>query len=99
MAALVVRDEQQLLPKFLYYYLLRHKDEKLVTLMAGTANTSLTLSDLENVEIEFPSLETQREIVVELDRMQSESVRVSTDAQVAAEESREVFIDAVHSLL
>lgn len=98
MAALVVRDEQTLLPKFLYYHLWRHKDEKLVTLMAGTANTSLNLTNLEDVMVEFPDLRMQSEIVAELDRMDSARGRICANAEITVQESRELFVDALHVL-
>jgi type I restriction enzyme M protein len=98
MAAVVVRNEQTLLPKFLYYYLWRHKDEKLVTLMAGTANTSLNLTDLGDVPVEFPDLRMQSEIVAELDRMDFARGHICANAEIALEESRELFVDALHSL-
>ena len=98
MAALVVRDELRLLPKFLYYYLWRHKDEKLVTLMTGTANTSLTLTDLEGVTIEFPDLTMQREIVTELDKIQSEGSHISRNVEIVIQESQELVLDTLHSL-
>jgi len=99
MAALIIHDENQLLPKFLYYYLWRYKDAKLVTLMAGTANTSLTLTDLEGVEIEFPELAIQREIVTELDAMHIETTHIFEKSEIAIRESEELVLDAFHSLL
>ena len=59
MAALLVKPGIDLLPKFLYYYLWYHKERKLVSLMAGTANTSLTINKLKTVPIAFPDVETQ----------------------------------------
>ncbi|HVJ04234.1 MAG TPA: N-6 DNA methylase [Candidatus Saccharimonadales bacterium] len=99
MAALIVRDETQLLPKFLYYYLWRHKDAKLVTLMAGTANTSLTLTDLEGVLIEFPELGVQQDIVTELESLHDETKQISSSAEYIVGESQELILDAFHSLL
>jgi type I restriction enzyme M protein len=99
MAALIVRDEKRLLPKFLYYYLWRHKDAKLVTLMAGTANTSLTLTDLEGVLIEFPELAMQQEIVAELDSLHDETKQIYSNAESIVSESRELVLDSLHSLL
>jgi type I restriction enzyme M protein len=99
MAALVVRNEKLLSPKFLYYYLWRHKDSKLVNLMAGTANTSLTLTDLEGVSVEFPELAVQLEIVAELDSMYGESEQIQSSAESIVSESRELVLDAFHSLL
>jgi len=98
MAALVVRDENLILPKFLYYYLWRHKEDKLVTLMAGTANTSLTLTDLEGVEIEFCELAMQREVVAELDNALCQSNEISLTAEAATAEVREFLLDALYSL-
>jgi type I restriction enzyme M protein len=59
MAAILVRDPTVLVPKFLYYYLWAYKEEKLVSLMAGTANTSLTLKDLEQVTVVVPDISYQ----------------------------------------
>ncbi len=69
MAALLVRPDIPLLPRFLFHYLTFHKEEKLVSLMAGTANTSLTLTKLKRVSIEIPDIEVQREIVDALDQV------------------------------
>jgi len=67
MAALIVKPEVELLPKYLYYYLWRHKEDKLVSLMKGTANTSFTIKKLKNVSITFPDIDIQREVVGILD--------------------------------
>jgi restriction endonuclease S subunit len=67
MAAIIPKESDLLLPEYLYYYLLRYKEEKLVSLMAGTANTSLTLDRLKTVCIEFLDIEVQRTIVDYLD--------------------------------
>ena len=67
MAALTVKNDVKLLPKYLYYYLWRYKEEKLVSLMAGTANTSLTKQKLESVEIAYPDIDVQEEIIAAID--------------------------------
>jgi hypothetical protein len=67
LAYATVKSGVQLLTRYLYYYLYRFKDEKLVSLMAGTANTSLTVEKLEMVEISFPDIDTQKEVVRYLD--------------------------------
>jgi restriction endonuclease S subunit len=67
--------------------------------MAGTANTSLTLTYLEGVVIEFPELAVQREIVAELDAMQVETTQISANSEIVTEETRELVLDAFHSLL
>ena len=68
MAAIIVREGVRLSTKYLYYYLWRFKEQKLVRLMAGTANTSLTLEKLSEVRIEAPSLEAQERIVSAIER-------------------------------
>jgi restriction endonuclease S subunit len=78
-----------LIPKFLYYYLWAYKEEKLVSLMAGTANTSLTLKDLEAVTVVVPSMCYQSKFVSFMDRLVSLSqllVNASTDTQKRAED-------------
>lgn len=60
--------------KYLYAYLNFHKEEKLVSLMKGSANVSLTLDKLKQVEIEVPSREVQTKVenfVEQLDIMSS----------------------------
>lgn len=69
MAALVVKPEKALLPRYLYYYLWQYKEEKLVALMAGTANTTLTLTKLKTVSVSYPSLDVQETIVSRLDSL------------------------------
>jgi len=69
MAAISVKPDVELVPKYLYYFLWVHKEDKLVSLMAGTANTSLTLTKLKTVTISFPSIDRQRTIVAALDHM------------------------------
>lgn len=74
MAAIGVKPDIPLLTKYLYYYLWRFKDEKLVSLMAGTANTSLTIEKLKTVNITFPNLHRQEEVVAALDRIMNNAV-------------------------
>jgi type I restriction enzyme M protein len=69
MAAITPKHDTSLLTKYLYYYLWRYKEEKLVKLMAGTANTSLTLDKLKSVEIAYPDIEAQETLIEALDRL------------------------------
>ncbi len=69
MAAVIVREGVPLIPRYLYYYLWRYKDEKLITLMKGTANTSLTVRKLEGVVVEYPDVKTQETIISCLDNV------------------------------
>src|ERR1022692_2391085 len=63
LAAVMVKPGVTLLTKYLYYYLWRFKEEKLVKLMAGTANTSLTVDKLSEVTVEAPAEDVQKQMV------------------------------------
>ena len=51
--------ESSLNAEFLYYYLSFFKDSILVPLMQGSANVTLKISDLKNIEIPLPSFNDQ----------------------------------------
>jgi len=74
LVALTVKPGVDLLPRYLYYYLTSKKDEKLVKLMSGTANTSLTKQKLMPVVIRFPDRAIQEVVVRRLDAL-SEGLR------------------------
>src|SRR5205814_1021736 len=99
MAGLVVNDNERLRAKFLYYYLWRYKEEKLVSLMAGTANTSLTLTDLQGVLVSFPSITEQDAIVAALDRMMMEVEQIRLKAESLTGVVTELVADSLHFLL
>lgn len=63
LCALISKDEDVLLTKYLYIYLSYNKDRLIVPLMKGSANVSLSTSSLENLEINIPDILTQRKIV------------------------------------
>ncbi len=90
MAAVTVRSGIPLSPRYLYYYLYLHKESKLVSLMAGTANTSLTVSKLESVSVSFPSLSVQERLVSHLDEL--------FDAMTVVQGSAEEIMRQVASL-
>lgn len=63
MAACTPRDGSGLDARFLYLYLSAFKDSLIVTKMKGTANVSLSVTNLKNVEVSFPPIMEQRRIV------------------------------------
>jgi type I restriction enzyme M protein len=67
--ALTVKDNEQLLPRFLYWVIsdFKHKLEK----MAGKTSFSfVSAGTLKNIKIPLPSIEIQQEIIIELDNYQ-----------------------------
>ena len=65
MCCIKVNDENLIHPKFLFIILNSQKDKVIASLMTGTSNVSLNLTDLEDIEIPFPSYKTQLNIVSE----------------------------------
>ncbi len=62
-------DRDKLDPNFLFHVLNASK-KSMAHLMSGAANVSMNISDVERFKIPLPSIETQREIVAELDGYQ-----------------------------
>jgi type I restriction enzyme M protein len=92
MAAITPKHDTPLLTKYLYYYLWRYKKEKLVTLMAGTANTSLTLDKLKSVEIAYPDIEVQETLVESLDHLFNLVSELSNMTESISELQRDVTL-------
>src|SRR5258708_1704710 len=69
LVALVPKDASTCDAKYLYYFLMTHKDSVLVPLMSGTANVSLKIEDIAKVKLPLPSLEEQRRIVVRIEEL------------------------------
>jgi hypothetical protein len=65
-AVLRVKDEAQILPRYLYYLLESHKDDLLVPLMKGAANVSLSLGKIGSVRIPVPPIKEQNELLSDL---------------------------------
>jgi len=69
LCACIAKDEKQVSARYAYHYLTACKDSILVPLMQGSANVSLKLADIENVEIPLPSIAEQQAIVTRLDAL------------------------------
>lgn len=65
-AVLQVKASAPIIPEYLYYFLVSHKDDVLVSLMSGAANVSLSVTKISSVKIPVPSLDVQKELVGEL---------------------------------
>lgn len=76
-AACVPRDSAAVDVRFLFHYLQHFKDAEIVTRMKGTANVSLSVTNLAMVPINLPPLSEQRRIV--------DLIGAVDDAQNAAE--------------
>lgn len=68
LCAIIPKNEEQVYPKYLYYYFEQTKDYTLVPLMKGGANVALHINDVKKVKVPIPSLEEQKRIVDILSR-------------------------------
>jgi hypothetical protein len=87
LVALVVKDENICLPKYLYYLLSARKNEYFVTLMKGSANVSLKSKDIAKVEICLPPLSEQKRIVARIDKLAAKIEEAHSLRYQAAEEA------------
>ena len=71
LCAIIPKNEEQVFPKYLYYYFEQTKDYTLVPLMKGGANVALHMNDVEKVKVPIPSLKEQKRIVDTLDRFET----------------------------
>lgn len=63
LCAVIPKDENLVLAKYLHIYLHWNREELLVSQMKGMANVSLSLNKIADVEVIVPSIEKQKEIV------------------------------------
>jgi type I restriction-modification system DNA methylase subunit/restriction endonuclease S subunit len=64
--AMTIKDENEVLSKYLFYYLMT-KYDFIRTLSNGTNQENLNQKIVETLNVEFPTIETQAQIVAELD--------------------------------
>ena len=80
--------------RFLFIILNSQKDRMIASLMTGTSNVSLNLSDLEYIEIPFPSYEIQLNIVEEYE---THSRRIFDLEKEVIE--RKIIQDSCHAIM
>lgn len=77
LCACVNRAPQRLSTRYVFFYLSARKDAVLIPLMQGTANMSMTVSDIAGVEIPLPPIAEQHAIVSRLDTLADKVRRVN----------------------
>ena len=91
LCAIIPKNEEQVHPKYLYYYFEQTKDYTLVPLMKGGANVSLHMNDIKKVKVPIPSLEEQKLIVDILDRFDTLCNDITTGLPAEIEARRKQY--------
>lgn len=81
LAAVIPNDENLLNAEYLYYYLTFYKDSKIVPLMKGAANVSLTINSIKTITIEIPKIEQQVKVVNTIKKSQIELKKINQKYQ------------------
>lgn len=81
LAAVIPNDENLLNAEYLYYYLTFYKDSKIVPLMKGAANVSLTINSIKTITIEIPKIEQQIKVVNTIKKSQIELKKINPKYQ------------------
>lgn len=68
LAAVIPNNPSQLSASFLQHYLQFYKDTKLVVLMKGAANVSLSIKSIASIEIPLPPIEEQNRLIAIFDK-------------------------------
>jgi type I restriction enzyme, S subunit len=95
LAAVIPRDKNILDAKYLHLYLSFYKDEILVPLMKGAANVSLSIKDIKKINIEVPSIGTQKSIVKRYNlirRIQAKLLKKLDNQSILAEKLRNAIL-------
>ncbi len=96
LCALYSRDENVLSTEYLYEYLSHYKDERLVTLMRGSANVSLNPRDILNASIMVPPIEEQWRIVERLKSVRY-AIRQISELSFTVDEFKDAFQKMIFS--
>jgi len=67
LVALIVKDHNVCLPRYLYHLLNHNREQYFVPLMTGVANVSLKAQDIADVSIPLPSVNEQARLVMKID--------------------------------
>ena len=103
LAAVIPNDEKQLNAEYLYYYLSFYKDSKIVPLMKGAANVSLTINSIKTIIIETPDTKIQEKIVETIKKAKYKSNLINKkcfEQESLIEDLKEsILLDAVQGKL
>ena len=81
LAAVIPNDENLLNAEYLYYYLTFYKDSKIVPLMKGAANVSLTINSIKTITIDIPEIDQQLKVVNTIKKSQIELKKINQKNQ------------------
>src|SRR5713101_1945316 len=91
LVALIPNDLRVCDAKYLYYLLMAKKNEYFVPLMSGTANVSLKIQDIADVNMLLPPLEEQRRIVAQIEELAAKIEEARGLRREAVEEAEKLI--------
>lgn len=97
LVALIPNDLNLCDARYLYQLLMAKKNLYFVPLMSGTANVSLKIQDIANVEIPLPPLEEQRRIVARIEELAAKIEEARGLRRKAVEETKELWNSSLKS--
>ena len=99
LVALIPQDTSMCDPKYLYFLLQAQKDFLLVPLMQGTANVSLKMKDIAQVEISLPSLNEQLRVVTIIESFVEKINEVKLLRQEILDDGQAMLQGVFHKLI
>ena len=91
MAALLPKNKDFLLPKYLYYYLSYYKDVLLVTLMRGGANVTIPINELSKVKVNIPEKGEQTQFIKKVEIIEKLVEKLAEREKINSDLSSSVF--------
>lgn len=98
LCACINRAPERVMARYVYYYLTACMDAVLIPLMQGTANMSMKVQDIIEVEIPLPPLPEQQALVVHLDTLAEKTGQVKAHLDSVESISSSLLLSLHHKL-
>ncbi len=98
LAVVRIKDKTKFLPQFIYYYLTAHKEDKIVSLMKGAANVSLSIKKIQSIKVPLINIEEQKRLINRLIEIQNSINGHKTqirDLEILKDEELKIFERAI----
>lgn len=79
LAAVIPRNKAELSAEYLQRYLFFFKDQKIVTLMSGAANVTLSIKNIAKIEVPVPPLDEQKDFIKLFGNIETHSLHLQAE--------------------